>query len=249
MTILGAGVPNEAVWEVNRQELAAFRKEHKNCESRTAGTCCCCSGWPHSRKGPDGKLGRWVGSQRVFKKQLDKGPPFPYRGMCKISARRVAKLNADGFLWEIGSGTGMYERANFREAASKMTSQVHDAGGAAAAPRVAKRDLRACAPPQSDDNGQSGVLRGLITARDSAGQLPVTIAEGADKKSGGRRTVIPRKRVKKYMLDSSGDPIHRTCPFKENPEQKVESAHLYGQGHSATGLDASANQQMMYDKV
>ena len=92
-------------------------------------------------------LGRWVGSQRVYKKQLDNGPPFPDRGFCKISAGRVAKLNADGFLWEIGSGSGMYERANFREAASKMTSQVHDAGGAAAAPRVAKRDLRACAPP------------------------------------------------------------------------------------------------------
>ena len=160
MTILGAGVPNEAVWEVNRQELAAFRKEHKNCESRTAGTCCCCSGWPHSRKGPDGKLGRWVGSQRVFKNQLDKGPPFPYRGMCKISTRRVAKLNADGFLWEIGSGTGMYERANFREAASKMTSQVHDAGGAAAAPRVAKRDLRACAPPNRTTMARVGCSGG-----------------------------------------------------------------------------------------
>ena len=115
--------PNDAGWEVNRQKLAAFRKEHKNCEScsagtsRTAGTGCNRSGWPHSRNGPDGMLGRWVGSQRVYKKQLDNGPPFPDRGFCKISAGRVAKLNADGFLWEIGSGSGMYERANFREAA------------------------------------------------------------------------------------------------------------------------------------
>jgi hypothetical protein len=41
-------------------------------------------------------LGRWVGTQRQWKKKLDRGEPS--KGM---TVARVAKLDALGFAWEV----------------------------------------------------------------------------------------------------------------------------------------------------
>jgi hypothetical protein len=43
-------------------------------------------------------LGSWVNNQRALKKKLDRGDPRP-----KMTAGRVAKLDALGFAWELSA--------------------------------------------------------------------------------------------------------------------------------------------------
>ena len=46
----------------------------------------------------DPKLGRWVTTQREYKKKLDAGHPHP-----QITEERVAKLDQLGFEWSPGA--------------------------------------------------------------------------------------------------------------------------------------------------
>ena len=52
------------------------------------------------QKHPDEpKLGRWVGSQRTYKKKLEASHPGQ-----RITKERVAKLDELGFEWVVGQG-------------------------------------------------------------------------------------------------------------------------------------------------
>ena len=65
-----------------RARLAAFKAEHGHCRVP-------------AKHVADPKLGRWVDTQRKFKKRLDADPPNPY-----ITSERVAQLEALGFEWD-----------------------------------------------------------------------------------------------------------------------------------------------------
>ena len=80
---------DDAGWEAMRVRLAAFKAEHGHCRV------------PRSHPA-DPKLSRWVENLRPCKRRLDAGHPSP-----KITAGRVAKLEALGFEWFVGNGSGM----------------------------------------------------------------------------------------------------------------------------------------------
>ena len=69
--------------------LAAFNAEHGHCRVPTN---------PGAHE-PDPKVGRWVGNQRQYKKRLDVEKPNP-----RITAERVARLEAIGLEWVVGKG-------------------------------------------------------------------------------------------------------------------------------------------------
>ena len=75
------GVTDEAGWEAMRARLVAFKTEHGHCRVP-------------SKLPADPKLGGWVHTQRVYKKKLDASDSNP-----RITAERVAKLDALGFDW------------------------------------------------------------------------------------------------------------------------------------------------------
>ena len=86
-TFLAGRHANEAGWEAMRAKLVAFKAEHGHCRV--------------TKNNPaDPKLGRWVNSQRMYKKRLDAGEPNSW-----ITAERVAKLEALGFEWQHLGGT------------------------------------------------------------------------------------------------------------------------------------------------
>jgi hypothetical protein len=65
-------------------DLQIYKRRHGDCNVPT-------EGWAE-----DPPLGRWVNSQRQYKKVLDRGEPSKH-GM---TAERVAKLGAMGFAWD-----------------------------------------------------------------------------------------------------------------------------------------------------
>jgi hypothetical protein len=71
----------DAGWEAQLAKLKAYMCRHGDCNVP--------QGWAKDRQ-----LGRWVNTQRQFKKQLDRGEPC--RGM---TAARAAKLEALGLAW------------------------------------------------------------------------------------------------------------------------------------------------------
>jgi hypothetical protein len=73
---------NGAAWEAQLARLAVYKAAHGDC------------GVPHRWAEEEGGLGQWVGTQRYCKKALDRGDPSP-----GITAARVAKLEALGFVW------------------------------------------------------------------------------------------------------------------------------------------------------
>ena len=75
------GRRDDAGWEAQLAKLKAYKRKH--------GDCAVPNSWAE-----DPRLGRWVGTQRAFKKMLDRGDPS--KGM---TAARVAKLEALGFAW------------------------------------------------------------------------------------------------------------------------------------------------------
>ena len=85
-----APTADEAGWEAMWARLEAFKAEHGHCRV------------PRGKHAADIKLGTWVANQRRCKKKLDTGHPSP-----KITAGRVAKLEALGFEWFVGNGSGM----------------------------------------------------------------------------------------------------------------------------------------------
>ena len=76
---------NDAGWEAQLAKLKAHKRRHGNCYVP--------QGWAE-----DLKLGKWVNTQRKFKKALDRDEPS--KGM---TAARVAKLDALGFAWELSA--------------------------------------------------------------------------------------------------------------------------------------------------
>jgi hypothetical protein len=75
----------DAGWEAQLAKIQAYKRRH--------GDCIVSRGWTE-----DPRLGSWIHNQRECKKKLDRGDPRP-----KITAARVAKLEALGFLWEISA--------------------------------------------------------------------------------------------------------------------------------------------------
>ena len=73
----------DANWEAQLAKLEVHKRRH-------LGDCNVPRSWAE-----DPPLGRWVHSQRMLKKVLDRGEPS--EGM---TAARVAKLDALGFVWE-----------------------------------------------------------------------------------------------------------------------------------------------------
>jgi hypothetical protein len=73
--------PKEAEWEVQLARLAVYKAEHGDCNVP--------KGWAE-----DPRLGRWVDTQRKFKRKLDRGEPS--EGM---TAAWAVKLDALGFKW------------------------------------------------------------------------------------------------------------------------------------------------------
>jgi hypothetical protein len=75
--------PNEAGWEAQLARLAAYKAAQSDCNVP--------KGWPE-----DPPLANWVNRQRKGKRQLDHGELSS--GM---TAERVAKLMALGFVWKL----------------------------------------------------------------------------------------------------------------------------------------------------
>ena len=76
-----SGMRDDAGWEAWLAKLKAYKLKHGDCNVPR--------GWAE-----DPRLGRWVDTQRRYKKALDRGEPSD--GMM---AARVAKLEALGFAW------------------------------------------------------------------------------------------------------------------------------------------------------
>ena len=72
-------------WEAQLAKLRKYRRKHGDCNVPR--------GWAE-----DPPLGGWVGTQRQYKKALDRGEPS--EGM---TAARVAKLEALGFAWVLSA--------------------------------------------------------------------------------------------------------------------------------------------------
>ena len=79
---------NEAKWQAQLARLVAYKAKH--------GDCSVPQDWA-----ADSALGRWVNSQRVGKRKLDRGEPS--EGM---TAEQAARLDALGFTWDPGTGSG-----------------------------------------------------------------------------------------------------------------------------------------------
>jgi hypothetical protein len=76
----GGGTSNDAAWEAQLAQLAAYTVAHGNCDVPKS--------WAK-----DPALGRWVSDQRVLKKKLQMGQP------CKgMTAERAAKLTLLGLV-------------------------------------------------------------------------------------------------------------------------------------------------------
>jgi hypothetical protein len=73
---------NDVEWEAQLAKLKAYKRRHGDCNVLRFWT-------------EDPSLGRWVNTQRSYKKKLDHGDP-----MSTIMAARVAKLEALGFSWQ-----------------------------------------------------------------------------------------------------------------------------------------------------
>jgi hypothetical protein len=80
------GHRDDAGWEAHLAKLKAYEQQHGDCNVP--------QGWAE-----DPPLARWVKNQRAFKKKLDRGEPS--EGM---TAARVAKLEALGFIWALPRG-------------------------------------------------------------------------------------------------------------------------------------------------
>jgi hypothetical protein len=79
---MSRGQRNDAGWEGWLAKLEAYKVQHGNCDVP--------HGWIE-----DLRLANWVGSQRKYKKRLDRGEPC--EGM---TVGRAAKLDALGFVWQ-----------------------------------------------------------------------------------------------------------------------------------------------------
>jgi hypothetical protein len=75
-----------SVWEAWLAKLIAYKAEHGDCNVP--------QGWAE-----DPSLGTWVAKQRNYKRKLDRGDPNP-----KMTAARIAKLEALGFAWRLSRG-------------------------------------------------------------------------------------------------------------------------------------------------
>jgi hypothetical protein len=88
------GSRDDAGWEAQLAKLKTYKQKHGDCNVPQC--------WAE-----DPPLGRWVGTQRKFKKALDRGEPSP-----RITAARVAKLDKLGFEWELSAAVVSKHRSN-----------------------------------------------------------------------------------------------------------------------------------------
>ena len=79
---------DDAGWERRLAVLQRYEREHGDANVPAQ--------WAE-----DPRLANWVTSQRVAKKALDRGDPWP-----QITAARVARLEALGFEWKMSAGSG-----------------------------------------------------------------------------------------------------------------------------------------------
>jgi hypothetical protein len=86
--------PRDAAWEAQLARLAAYKVAHGDCNVPLR--------WWEAHN-PRCGLGRWVNNQRVLKRKLDRGACQPGEGM--MTAERVARLTALGFVWDLGAGS------------------------------------------------------------------------------------------------------------------------------------------------
>jgi hypothetical protein len=94
--------PADALWERNLSNLVAYKAEHGHCIVPRS----------HRAEDPPQCLGLWVAKQRAYKRKLDRGEPSD-----GLTAERVAKLDALGFIW--GSEDAVWEGQLVRLAAYK----------------------------------------------------------------------------------------------------------------------------------
>jgi hypothetical protein len=92
---------NEAKWEAQLARLVAYKAKHGDCSVPQDSAA-------------DSALGRWVNSQRVGKRKLDRGEPS--EGM---TVARAARLTALGLVWDPGYKGGSWETQLARLAAYK----------------------------------------------------------------------------------------------------------------------------------
>jgi hypothetical protein len=76
---------DDAGWDAQLAKVEVYKRKHGDCNVP--------QGWAE-----DPRLSRWVGTQRKFKKALDRGEPGD--GM---TAARAAKLDALGFAWVLSA--------------------------------------------------------------------------------------------------------------------------------------------------
>jgi hypothetical protein len=85
------GQRDDAGWEAHLAKLKKYKWRHGDCKVPRCWT-------------EDPPFGRWVNTQRMCKKKLDRGDPRP-----KITAVRVAKLDALGFAWVMAAAAKQSE--------------------------------------------------------------------------------------------------------------------------------------------
>jgi hypothetical protein len=100
----GAVLSKDAAWEAQLARLAAYKATHGDCNVS-------------QRSAEDPGLGSWVNRQRTHKKKLDRGDPSP--GM---TAGRAVKLEALGFEWAPGTGSGWVDEAAWEAQLARLAA-------------------------------------------------------------------------------------------------------------------------------
>ena len=95
---------HEATWEAQLTRLAAYKAEH--------GDCGVPRNWPE-----DPRLSRWVHTQRIHKRKLDRGESS--HGM---TAKRAARLTAHGLAWDPCSGGKSQVEAEWEVQLSRLAA-------------------------------------------------------------------------------------------------------------------------------
>jgi hypothetical protein len=102
---------SDAAWGAQLAKLKAYKGRH--------GDCIVPRGWAE-----DPQLGRWIHTQRQCKKKLDRGDSSE-----RMTAVRVAKLDALGFVWELPrSGGGPLDGAGWEAQLAKLKAYKHRHG-------------------------------------------------------------------------------------------------------------------------
>jgi hypothetical protein len=127
-----------AKWEAQLARLVAYKVEHGNCNVP--------QGWAE-----DPRLARWVRTQRVLKRKLDRGEPS--EGM---TAERAARLTALGFAWSLPAGGRPKEAGWEAQLARLVTYKAAHGDGSVGVGPHAERPARHPTPAILQGVGQDG---------------------------------------------------------------------------------------------